>query len=70
MEEIKLDVQLRNQLGSRKIKSIRREGFIPAIVYGADGGPTPIKVEQRNYKKIMRLHKGQFVVFHLNLLET
>ncbi|HBR14877.1 MAG TPA: 50S ribosomal protein L25 [Candidatus Omnitrophica bacterium] len=69
MEEIKLDVQLRNQLGSRKIKSIRREGFIPAIVYGADGGPTPIKVEQRNYKKIMRLHKGQFVVFHLNVLE-
>lgn len=69
MEEIKLEVQLRNQLGSRKIKSVRREGFIPAIVYGADGGPTPIKVDQRSYEKIMRLHKGQFVVFHLNVLE-
>ena len=70
MEEIKLDVQIRNQIGSRKIKSIRRENFIPAIVYGGKKrGPTAIKVDRRSYEKAMRFHQGQSVVFHLNVLE-
>ena len=70
MDEIKLDVQIRNQIGSRKIKAIRREDHVPAIVYGGKKrGPTSIKVDRRAYERIMRLHQGQSVVFHLNVLE-
>jgi len=69
MEEIKLDVKIRNQIGTRKIKGIRREDNVPAIVYGGDRGPTAIQVDRRTYERIMRLHKGQSVVFHLNVLE-
>ncbi len=69
MDEIKLDVQIRNEIGSRKIKTIRREDFVPAVVYGGKRGPTNIKVDRRAYERIMRLHKGQSVVFHLNVLE-
>lgn len=70
MEEISLDVQVREEIGRRRIKPIRAQGFIPAIVYGlAKKKPTSIKVELRSYEKIMRTHKGQSVLFHLNVHE-
>jgi large subunit ribosomal protein L25 len=70
MEEIKLDVEVRNQIGSRKIKSVREKGYVPAIVYGGkEKAPTPIKVDRRAYERITRHHQGQSVIFHLNVLE-
>ncbi len=70
MEEIKLEVQLRKKVGTRSVKSVRREGFIPAIVYGGERkDPTAIKVNQRKYEKVMRAHQGESVVFHLNVME-
>ncbi|MCK5178612.1 MAG: 50S ribosomal protein L25 [Candidatus Omnitrophica bacterium] len=70
MEEFKLDVQIRDQIGSRKVKAIHREDCVPAIVYGGKKkGPTAIKVDRRAYERIMRDHQGQSVVFHLNVME-
>lgn len=69
MEEIKLDVQVRDKVGSRKIKSIRRENAVPAIVYGGESKPTSIKVDRSNYERIMRHHHGQSVIFHLNVMD-
>ncbi len=70
MEEVKLDVQVRKIVGTRSVKSTRRDGFVPAVVYGGGKhGPTSIKVDRRNYEKIKREHHGQSVVFHLNVLE-
>jgi large subunit ribosomal protein L25 len=70
MEEIKLDVQVRTHIGNRKVKSIRREDFVPAIVYGGkERGSTAVKVDRRAYERVMRLHRGQSVVFHLNVLD-
>ena len=70
MKEIKLDVQLRNQLGTRKVKKIRRENFIPGIVYGGEEKkPTPVRVERGLFEHTMRTHRGQSVIFHLNILD-
>ncbi len=69
MEEIKLDVQIRQETGSRKIRGIRRENFIPAVVYGGKSAATHVKVERNSYERIMRQHHGQSVLFHLNVLE-
>lgn len=69
MEEIQLDVQLRNETGRRNVKAVRREDFVPAIVYGEEKEPTSIKVDRRTYEKIMRAHVGQSVVFHLNVMD-
>jgi len=71
MEEIKLDVQLREEIGSGKIKKIRRGDFIPAVVYGGkkESSSTSIKVSRRSYEHIMRLHHGENVLFHLNVLQ-
>ena len=69
MEEIKLDAQVRIQVGSRKIKAIRRENAVPAIVYGGESKPTNIKVDRSNYERIMRHHHGQSVIFRLNVMD-
>lgn len=69
MEEIKLDVQIRNEVGSAKIRGLKRDGFVPAIVYGGNKKPTSIKVDRRAYERIMRHHRGETVLFHINVLE-
>lgn len=69
MEEIKLDVQVRKDTGSQKIRRVRAEDAVPAVVYGMKQNPTSIKVDRRSFEKIMRGHQGQSVIFHLNVLE-
>ncbi len=67
MEEIKLDVQLRDKIGSRKVKAIRRLDAVPAIIYGGKMEPLPVQVDRRSYEKIMRLHRGESTLFHLDV---
>lgn len=69
MEEIKLDVQLRKELGTRKIKRVRREDFVPGILYGAGQDTLPIKVDRKAFERIRRLHHGENIIFHLNVFD-
>ena len=70
MKEIKLDVQLRDQLGTRQVKKIRRENFIPGVVYGGEEKkPAPIRVQRGMYEHAMKTHRGQSVIFHLNVMQ-
>ena len=69
MEEIKLDVQIRKEVGRRSVKSVRQEDSVPAVVYGGDREPTNIKFDRRTYEKIRRQHQGESIVFHLNVCE-
>ena len=51
MEEVKLNVQIRDQIGSQKVKTVRREeDMIPGVVYGLDKDPTTIKFDRRTYE--------------------
>lgn len=69
MEEITLDVQIREKTGSKGVRDVRAQGGIPAIVYGGGKGPTAIHLNRRNMEKIMRQHSGQNLVFHMNVME-
>lgn len=69
MEEIKLDVQIREKTGAKAVRGVRAEDCIPAVVYGGGQGPTAIKLDRRNMEKIMRQHAGQNLVFHMNVLD-
>ncbi|MDP2652974.1 MAG: 50S ribosomal protein L25 [Candidatus Omnitrophota bacterium] len=69
MEEIKLDVLVRSEIGSRRIKGIRRENFVPAVLYGEGQKATAIKVDRKIYERIRRQHHGENIIFHINVLE-
>ncbi|MEW5894278.1 MAG: 50S ribosomal protein L25 [Candidatus Omnitrophota bacterium] len=69
MEEVKLEVQVRNEVGSQKIKAVRRnEDMIPGIVYGGGDGASVIKFDRRTYEKARRLHHGE-ILFHINIMK-
>ncbi len=69
MQEIKLDVHVRQETGSARVKNMRRGDFVPGIVYGGETKPTAIKVDRRSFERIRRGHEGENIIFHLNVLE-
>ncbi len=69
MEQIKLDVQVRSEIGTRQVKRIRTESFLPAVIYGNEIKATPIKVDRRLYERIQRQHHGERVLYQLNIVQ-
>lgn len=69
MEEMKLDVQIRNEGGTRHARKMRREDYVPGVVYGGQKKSTLIKLNKRTYERIRRQHIGESVVYHLNVFE-
>ncbi len=68
MEEIKLDVQIRNEAGKQKAKGIRQQMLVPGIVYGGKKDATMIKLERKAFERIRRAYHGE-IIFHLQVLE-
>ena len=69
MEEITLEVQVRNEVGRTRVKHLRGGSDIPGVLYGGKEDPLSVKVDRRKIEKIMRTHKDQSILFHLNVME-
>jgi large subunit ribosomal protein L25 len=52
MEQIELKTQKRTVLG-KKVKSLRREGFIPAVLYGHETESVSLQVEERELDRVL-----------------
>jgi len=53
MDRIKLEAERRNVIG-KKVKVLRREGLLPAVIYGKHMDPLPIVLDLRATTKILR----------------
>lgn len=69
MEEIILDVQLRAELGKSGARKARLANHIPGVVYGGKLKPTAVSVDRKSFERIMRLHHGQSIIFHVTVKE-
>lgn len=67
MEEIFLDVEVREETGRSKIKELRRRGFMPAVIYREGKESTPLKVPQREFLRLVREHRPESVVINLRI---
>lgn len=65
MEKITLRAEPRNITG-RKVKSLRREGFVPAVIYGHGFESLPIQVPLKDFEKAYA-EAGESSVVYLNL---
>ncbi len=54
MEKYELEAIGREVIG-KKVKALRREGFIPAIIYGFGIEPIPIKMKTKEVHQILRV---------------
>lgn len=53
MEQIELGAEKRNVIG-KKVKRIRGDGWVPAIIYGPEIDPIPIQVDGIEVTKVLR----------------
>jgi large subunit ribosomal protein L25 len=52
MEQIELKTQKREVIG-KKVKSLRREGLVPAVLYGHETDSIPLQVEERELDRVL-----------------
>jgi large subunit ribosomal protein L25 len=69
MEAI-LEATTRESMGKNEARRTRREGRVPAVLYGGDGGATPIAVEPRALLRILHSESGANTLISLKLAGT
>jgi large subunit ribosomal protein L25 len=66
--EAVLEAQARDTFGKNEARRTRREGKVPAVLYGGDGsGATPIAVAPKALLKILHSEAGQNTLISLKL---
>lgn len=66
MEETLLRAQARKGTGKGVSRKLRKEGSIPAVLYGKDVAPVPIKISAREWVVLMR-HARRNVILNMEL---
>ena len=59
MEVMEIQAETRVGTGKRICKGLRREGKIPAIIYGGEGDSLPIAVNTAEVRKVLRSESGE-----------
>jgi large subunit ribosomal protein L25 len=67
MERVTLRVRMRDALGKGAAKGLRRNGFVPAIVYGRGREPKAVAVDARALDAALHTHAGRNVLIDLDL---
>lgn len=58
-QQPQLIVKPRAEAGSRAVRRLRRDGFIPAVIYGKSVKPTPVLVNQQEFIKFLHARAGE-----------
>ncbi|MDP1852975.1 MAG: 50S ribosomal protein L25 [Candidatus Omnitrophota bacterium] len=66
MKEVVLNVDLREDTGTGKSRSLRKAGFIPCVVYGGKKSRA-LKITRSELLKFLREHKGENVIIDLKI---
>jgi large subunit ribosomal protein L25 len=66
-ERIKLVVQERPELGSRATRRLRRQGFVPGVIYGFGNEPRAFAVEERELRRALTGDHGLHAILDVKL---
>ena len=67
MEEIFLEVELREELGKSKVKALRENGFIAGVVYSKGKKSQAIKISHRQLSSLIHQHRLENIVLNLKI---
>ncbi len=65
MANIKVAATPRNTQGSAEVRRLRRQGMVPAIIYGLDRANEKIQINEHEFKKALRHHAGAQLILDL-----
>src|SRR5437867_4285596 len=67
MAEIVVSAKGRTDRGKNAARRLRREGFIPAVVYGGKGGNFAVAVDPKSLQKVLRSEAGRNAILRLDV---
>ena len=68
MDQVSLRAQAGRKPGSRESRRLRREGLVPAIVYGADvKDPIAVSVDAHDLQTALRTEAGSNAIINLEI---
>ena len=67
MNEVSLKARQRTDTGKQVAKSLRRDGELPAVVYGSGESSTPLTLDYREFEGFLRKTSGESVVINLEI---
>jgi len=67
MDSLKLSAQKRAAIGSRQSQQLRKNGWLPCIVYDANGKSFPIQIKRHNFELFLRSREGQNFILDLDI---
>ncbi len=70
MKQITFEVEVRKKTGKETAKKLRRQGLIPAILYGPQVDPLPLTVRLNELKRILQRHRGEQLIFNLTVVDN
>jgi len=65
MERVTLEAKRRDGLGKNRVRQLRRDGLIPAIVYGRGRDPVAVAVESKALRTALHTSAGMNVLIDL-----
>jgi len=66
MQQARLDAQVRNKSGKGVARSLRRDGKVPAVLYGREKGTLSLQIDDRTFQTLLRNY-GSNVLINLAL---
>ena len=66
MEQVKLRTQPRSDTGTRPARRLRRDGLVPAVVYGRGIDPLPVSVSARDLLSALHTEAGANALISLD----
>jgi large subunit ribosomal protein L25 len=67
MKDVSLHAKTRDKKGTQAVKKLRKNGMIPAVVYGADEKTIPLEVEEKTFLKLIRAGVSESVILTLKI---
>jgi large subunit ribosomal protein L25 len=67
MELKTLKANSRATTGSANARRLRREGFVPCVVYGGNGEPVGLQLEAREFARLLHAGRGEHAIVQLDV---
>jgi len=66
-ERIRLQVKERERVGSRDARRLRRDGYVPAVLYGRGKEPHAVSIPERELRRVLTGGSGLHAILDVVL---
>jgi len=67
MNAVSIKAEKREGTGKQAAKILRKQGHLPAILYGGKQGPVPLSLNYRDFEAFLRKHRGESAIINLDI---